>query len=126
MSWSIVPQTEKHGKEEREVTCKMVRFAPVENKKTGEVSFLRLKSVILKVVIRHDQSGEEHTITWSNRANKDIDDPNCGKFKYKWGQGREDDDFVVHSRFWDWMKKSRSDVAHEVQLAFTERLIEAA
>lgn len=126
MSWEIVPQTEKHGKEEREVMCKMVRFAPITDKKTGETHFMRLKSVILKVVLRHVESGEEHTITWSNRANKHLDDPNCGKYKYKWGQGREDDDYVVHSRFWEWMGRCRKDVAKEVQLAFTERLLEAA
>ena len=39
---------------------------------------------------------------------------------------QKDDDFVVHSRFWEWMEKNRQDVAHDVQLAFTERLIEAA
>ena len=124
MSWEIVPQIEKHGKEEREVLCKMVRFAPITDKNTGEMQFMRLKSVILKVILRHIETGEEHTITWSNRAGKDIEDPNCGKFKYKWGQGREDDDYAVHSRFWDWMKQTRSDVARDVQLAFVERLIE--
>jgi len=124
--WKIVPQIEKRGKKEREVLCKVVRRIPITDKKTGEIHFMRLKSIILKVIIRHEPSGEEHTITWSNRAGKDIENPNCGKFKYKWGQGREDDDFVVHSQFWEWMKKNRADVAHDAKLAFTERLIEAA
>jgi hypothetical protein len=126
MSWRIVPQVEKQGKEEREVLCKAVRYCPIKDKQTGETHFLRLKSVILKVIICHEESGAEHSITWSNRAHKSLDDPNCGKFKYKWGGQVEDDDFVVHDRFWKWMAKHRPEVAHDVQIAFLERLLEAA
>lgn len=61
--WSIVPQMEK----DNEVLIKQVRFAPVTNKQTGEVSFIPLKMTIFKVVVSNGHG--DHSLTWNAKNN---------------------------------------------------------
>ena len=121
MSWRIVPQIEKHGRDqEEEVLCRAVKFTPPVRDKSGEEHFFRLRFPVLRVILAHD-SGVEHHITWSNRGTTKH-----GMYTYKWGvKGVEDDQYASHDNFWAWMRKNRAEVAEEVKAAFEERIKEA-
>lgn len=78
MAWSLLTQTEGRGDKAREVLCKEIRFLPIEDRKTGDTSFMPLKFLVLKVKFQHSVERKEHSITYSNRAGGE------GKFIYHW------------------------------------------
>lgn len=95
-TFKIVPQTEKVNGEEIETFCKHVKCYPVE-KRTGkkvDKGFGYFGFLILKVVLRCEETGAEHSITYSNakQAPMGYDVPKqwlchkgeIGKFIYHW------------------------------------------
>lgn len=146
MAWTIVVQTEKHGKVEVPVLCKHVRFFPSVDKKTGQTTFGVLKFPVLRVLITNGDT--EHKITWSNTAPKLA---GLGEFVYHWpdkmvypklkvGQGKRArivDDvlspkirqagdtqrFASHERFAKWLtERYGAELSGQIMSAFAERL----
>lgn len=112
--WRLIEQTEKNKKEEISVKCKHLRFFPIQN--GGETAFGRFKFMMLRVIVRHEDEGKDHVITYNDRGGKDT-------FIYHWPsvkvQGQ--DSFTSLQRLHDFLK-SRGDIADQVVDAFKERM----
>lgn len=146
--WCIIPQTERIGRLEREVDCKVVRFFPKRDKKTGrQAGFGRLNFPVLQIVISNGHA--EHRIVWSNFHNQPIDSDSPGKFTYHYAPkferpklktpkgeipnplepprlvkgGRKE--FECHDTFYQWLKKHRGDdIANSVFALIIDKMVE--
>jgi hypothetical protein len=81
MQWTILPQVEKHGKQETEVLVKHVRFFPKKDSRTRQVTgFGKLGFTVLRIILSNGP--EQHSLSLSGYTEQ---------LKFTWTRpGKED------------------------------------
>ena len=68
MSWSIKPQIKSERGVETEVDIKEIRFAPITDKKTGQLGFMPLANVVIQLLYKHEKQPGHWKLTKSKHG----------------------------------------------------------